>query len=409
MRHNHVRGTAGGAPDAARTISAMRRRVWPACVPLRCHEVCRTTLNLTQKAALMTTRHAGILWPIAQFIVIGLLSGIVLVAFLRPSERHWGINKYSRARFMDMVDGRANKPFVYRTLLPSTVRAASLLVPDPVRQAIAERVERTSLTRRAFARFEWDTWAAFQYLLAAFLMFLCFMGFSYGAARLTIRLCGLPEGGVVQLALASAALIGLPPLFRHVSYPYDPATLFLFTLALCLMVWRRQRAFLLAFLLCCLNKETAVLLIPLFALTGRDQDTTPRQYWGTLLGLVVVYGVTRLALVYVFRDNPGTLVEFYPTRNLGLLTTGWTFTGLTVALGFVGLIFFRWGEKPAFLKTAFAVVLLPLLALALFLGYVEELRGYYEAYPIVFGLIVHSVLRLKDALAGATAPARSAS
>jgi hypothetical protein len=366
-------------------------------------------LNLPQKAALMPTRHARILWPIAQFIVIGLLSGIVLVSFLRPSERHWGINNYSRARFMDMVDGRANKPFVYRTLLPSTVRAASLLVPDPARLAVAGWVERTSLARKAFARFEWETWAAFQYLLAVFLMFLCFMGFGYGAARLTVRLCGLPEGGGVQLALASSALIGLPPLFRHVSYLYDPATLFLFTLALCFMVWRRQRAFLLAFLLCCLNKETAVLLIPLFGLTGRDQDTSPRRYWGTLLGLIVAYGVIRVALVYAFRGNPGTIVEFYPTRNLGLLTTGWTFTGLTVVLGFVGLTFFRWSEKPAFLKTALAVVLLPLLALALFLGYVEELRGYYEAYPIVFGLIVHSVLRLKDALAVAPATARSAS
>jgi hypothetical protein len=376
----------------------------PAYDPPHRLESRRSGLIPPQEAALMPTRHARILWPIIHFIVIGLLSVVVLIAFLRPSERHWGINGYSKARFMDMVEGRADKPFVYRTLLPSAVRAASLLVPEPVRRAIAERVERTSLTRKAFARFEWDTQAAFQYLLAAFLMLLCFMGFGYGVARLTERLCGLPETGPARLALASAALIGLPPFFRHVSYPYDPATLFLYTFALYFLVRRRQGWFFLAFLLCCINKETAVLLIPLFGLTGRDRDAPPRRYWSMLLGLVVVYGVTRSALAYAFRDNPGTFVEFHLARNLGLLTTGWTFTELALLLGFAGLVFFRWSEKPAFLKIAFAVVLPPLLVLALFLGYADELRGYYEAYPIVFGLLVHSVLCLRDALAGERRP-----
>ena len=338
----------------------------------------------------------SLLLRIIYFIVLTSLSGLVLVVFLRPTEQHVGINQYSRAKFLDMVEGKAHRPFVSRTLLPTTVRLVSLLAPNQYKQACADLVEQHDLTRRAFGVFGWESQSAFQYLLASVLMFLCFIGFGHCIVRLTERVCDTPETGLTRLLLVAGALVGLPPFFRYTSYPYDPAQLFLFTLALYFLADHNSKMFCIAFVACCLNKETAVLLIPLYGLTFHNRYTSHQRYWGTMLGLVVVYISIESALAWVFRSNPGAFVEFHLAHNVGWLTAGWTFTGLVVFLIIAALVLFRWSEKPAFLRWSFLCVLLPLGTLALFLGFVDEWRGYYEVYPIAFGLIVHSLLWFND-------------
>jgi hypothetical protein len=53
----------------------------------------------------------------------------------------------------------------------------------------------------------------------------------------------------------------------------------------------------------------------------------------------------------------------------------------------------RWAQTPRFLRTALWV--LPVLVgLTLFLGYLDELRDYYEAFPVVVLLIAHGVARV---------------
>lgn len=341
----------------------------------------------------------SLLQRIIYFVVLTLLSSLILVVFLRSTEQHVGINTYFKAKFLDMVEGRAHRPFVYRTLLPTTVRVASLLAPDQYQQKSADMVERHDLIRRAFDEFRWESQAAFQYLLASVLMLLCFMGFGHCVVRLTERVCNVPETGLARLLLVTGALVGLPPFFRYTSFPYDPAQLFLFTLALYFLAVHRAKAFCIVFVFCCLNKETSVVLIPLYGLTFRNRSLSLRLYWGTMVGLIVVYVGIKSALTWIFRDNPGVFVEFNFLHNVGWLTSGWTFADLVVFLILTVLVLFRWSEKPDFLRLSFLCVLLPLGSLALFLGYFDEWRGYYEVYPIAFGLIVHSLLRFNDVFA----------
>lgn len=337
----------------------------------------------------------GLRQRVTYFVALTLLSGLVLVAFLRPTPRHSGINHHYRAKFLDMVEGKAHRPYVYRTLLPTTVRVVSILVPDQCQQACADAVERHGVTTRAFSAFDWESRAAFQYLLASALMLLCFMSFGHCVVRLTEHLCDIPKTGSARILLVTGALVGLPPFLRYTSYPYDPPQLFLFTLAIYFLAVQRLKPFCIAFVFCCLNKETAVLLIPIAGLTFRNRCTSDRQYWRTMLGLVVVYVSIKFALSWLFRGNPGSIVEVHPVHNVKWLTAGWTFTDLGVTLSLAALVIFRWSEKPAFLKLSFLCVLPPLVGLALFLGYVDEWRGYYEAYPITFGLLVHSILWLR--------------
>lgn len=55
-------------------------------------------------------------------------------------------------------------------------------------------------------------------------------------------------------------------------------------------------------------------------------------------------------------------------------------------------------RKAYFLRASFVCVLLPLVGLALFFGYLDEWRGYYEAYPIALCLIADSLIRIRLAL-----------
>jgi hypothetical protein len=54
---------------------------------------------------------------------------------------------------------------------------------------------------------------------------------------------------------------------------------------------------------------------------------------------------------------------------------------------------YHWSEKPAFLRDGLWI-LAPLVLLTMLFGFVEELRDYYEVYPILLILIVHSIYTL---------------
>ena len=54
------------------------------------------------------------------------------------------------------------------------------------------------------------------------------------------------------------------------------------------------------------------------------------------------------------------------------------------------LISYKWKEKPAFLKAALCIAV-PLFGTTLFFGFLDELRDYYEIYPILVLLIAHSI------------------
>jgi len=309
-----------------------------------------------------------------------------------------GINQYERSMFLDMVEGKAFRPFVYRTLLPTTTRLIVNWTPEQVADVCASFVEESAFMRGLFAHFRWETSAAYRYLIACVLMLFSFMGFAHYVSRLSLRTCGIEDTYRKRSLLAVVALLGLPPFFVFTAFPYDPPQLFLFTLALYLLASQRIAAFALAFGLCTLNKETSVLLILVFAFTGRKWLSPPRHAV-YLFGLVVWYVLVRVLITYAFRHNPGSFVDFHLIdHNLRLLVSEWSFSELVTWLILLVLVFYRWAKKPEFLRVSFVVVLAPLVLLGLFFGFLNEWRGYYEAYPLAFALAVDTVNRLDAAL-----------
>jgi hypothetical protein len=325
----------------------------------------------------------------------------VLAIFLRPALHHVGINDYERSLFIPMVEGTAHAPYVQRALLPLVIRGLSALVPEGRRAALTRTIEEHHILRRGFAKVHWETAQAHRYFLAFLLMLLCYIGFAHYSARLAIVTVGLTDGLRTRALVAVPALLCLPPFLIYTSFLYDPAQLLLFAAALFFLASRQIAKFAGLFVVCCLNKETAVLLIPVFAVMFRDLSPRSR-YFGVLAWLVICWIGVKGSLVLAFRGNPGSVAEFHLLdHNFHWLTRPWLLEDL-VGWSVVGwLLLFRWKEKPRFLTTAFVCILPPLVLFAFFLGYIDEWRGYYEAYPVAVALVTDTLRRLRPVVAAA--------
>ena len=114
-------------------------------------------------------RYRSLMWA----ILVLLAAGIVVWTSLADP----GINGYARAMFPDMVYGKAHKPYVYRTLVPSTVRALQAVVPQKLRIDLIEAVERQEAIVSLFVHLGWETNYAIEYGIVIVVLFLSVLGF----------------------------------------------------------------------------------------------------------------------------------------------------------------------------------------------------------------------------------------
>lgn len=333
-------------------------------------------------------REAG--WRLVYLSLAVILSALVFGIFVyRP-----GINGYDRAMFADMVYGRATKPFVYRTLLPTAVRVLASAIPTEARSRLNAWASESPAIDNMFTILGWEREHLTEYFVALVLMYSCLWGF---IGALGYLLDGVYEAsGRVRDVFVLGALLGLTQFFRYYSYLYDLPTLFLFTLGLGLMVRGRWRPFLLVYALGCLNKETTILLTLVFAVHYYERARLRRRtFWQLLLAQLAIFAASRAVLTVVFWNNPGSLVQvLFPKHNLDVLGA----FPLAAVFGWCGvalLLAYRWADKPLFLRQGLWIVP-PLVVLTFFFGYLDELRDYYEAYPIVLLLALHSIGRIAE-------------
>jgi hypothetical protein len=333
--------------------------------------------------------------------VVLCLAGLVLslmVFFL--FLRHPGIDSFKDARVVDMVYGRANRPYVLRALLP----AAARLLVDLTPPSLQERIRETTRTNKSlacwFAANGWDPASAVVYLAVSVWIYACLVGFALLVGRLASALYSGPPLLIESTPLLALAF--LPSLFCQVNYVYDPATLFFSTLCLVLMARRRLGWFLPCFAVACINKETAILQTLVFYLHFRQDDQLGRpRFRGMLLAQVAIFLAVKTTLSVIFRSNPGSFGFLLFFHNLG-----WRFNpvGLAGTLSYfvVGImVVHHWSCKPKLLREA-AWMLPILVLLGLLMGFVDEVRSYCDAYPVVVLLAIPSAA----ALAGAKMEAR---
>jgi hypothetical protein len=315
---------------------------------------------------------------------------MVVGSFVRPP----GINGSPRAHLADMVYGTASKPFVLRTLLPTTDRLIVRALPDSVRESIADMANTESvakyLSRANLAR-EFLP----ELLVAVLLMELALIGFVIALRSLARSSYG-PNPWMVDFAPAIALAL-VPCFFSHGNYPYDFATLCFFTAGLALMVRERWGAYLVVFVLGCINKETTILLTLVFAIHFRVFETQRRKYLVLAVLQAALFVVVKGAISIAFKNNPGSSAEFH-LFNHTLLLPSYSLGSAMSWLTFAGLIAHGWHTKPLFLRHAVSIMV-PLVGLTFFLGYLDETRAYYEAFPSAFLLASHTVATIFHVLA----------
>lgn len=318
------------------------------------------------------------------FVAI-IISGYVLIVFVKSP----GINGYERAMFPEMIYGKAWKPFVYRTLLPSTVRVVSEIVPEDVHKSLTDNVETSEFSRLVLKKLNWESEFITEYVIAMIFMWLFLLGFLYVFRNLLTEIYISPLWLTNFISLT--ALLALPTMFQYYSYVYDFSTLFLFTLGLVFMIKQKWNYFLVLFFISCFNKETVILLTLIFAIHFyKNEKVNNRLYYQLIAAQLIFFVSIKILLYFLFLNNQGSLVEFHLLDRNYLIFNGYSLATFVIWLIIFIAIFSKWKAKPEFLKDALWIAV-PLIILTFFLGYLDELRDYYEVFPIAFLLIAYNI------------------
>ncbi|MFW5702315.1 MAG: hypothetical protein ACOCX7_05145 [Bacteroidota bacterium] len=304
--------------------------------------------------------------------------------------RQPNIDGYERARFGEMVQGTAHRPFVYRTLLPSVIRGIESLVPDSAEESLKQSIDRVFPFGKIINKMGWDEQYYFEYLIGLPLMLACLIAFMYSLSWLARGLFA-GQDWIFPL-IAVAAMLVLPAMFRYYIYIYDFPTLLLFTLALALMAHRRWRWYYVVFVLAAINKETAILLAFFWMiLLRRERLRDPLKYWITAAAQVMAFVALKLVITLIYLDNSGVPAEFnFLEHNFAILFSPHSVQGVISVIVIFILLFYRWREKPQFLRLALLMGI-PLLALGIFWGVIDEFRIFYEIYAVIWLLAGHTL------------------
>lgn len=321
-----------------------------------------------------------------------ILSLVIPVIVLFISVIDPGINGYERAMFPDMIYGTAHKPFVYRVLLPSMVRLIQSPLPIHTRIAINENLSNTPLFSMAINQLGWERNFLLDYTIAIIILYFFLYGLIGAIKYLFNELVSSPFHISEIASLLMVAF--LPVMFKYYTYIYDFPNLFLFTLAMGLMASQQWNLFLLVFTLATFNKETSILLTMIFYVHYSKNSLDRKIFIKHLIIQLFLFAAIKFILTYLYINNPGSFVEFHLyDYNLILLRKIRIIPSLIIWIPVVFLIFYKWNEKPTLLRDALWI-LVPLICLTALFGFIDELRDYYEAYPIVSILVVYSLGKL---------------
>lgn len=313
-----------------------------------------------------------------------LIGAGVFLFFLMQS----GVGTFPPASFRRMLSGTADRPYVYRHLLPL---AAHLLSPVLPKQS-ARQIEKASETilGAGFFREKLDgTSYPSETVLILIMMYAALIGFAITMRRF-VRDLGYSSR--VQFLFPPMVLLGSAVFFLGFGRMYDFPLLLFFSLGLYLMYREAWAWYLLVFACGTLNKETTILLYPAFALYFFSR--MPRRKFVVLSGCqfgiyVMIQGIIR----FVFRDNSGAPVEWHfhdwitqlgaIAKTAPYLPALWAVVLLVTTIA----VLHQWPNKPAFIRLALSI--LPVFVILLVVwGFPLEIRGMLEVYPIVAILVL---------------------
>lgn len=219
---------------------------------------------------------------------------------------------------IEMLDGVAKRPYVYRQLLPATANLVNKIVPEHLNKEFADWLaaepEKHNFIYRYFTKAKDSTNPA--YVLRYYVLFvLCFASYLLGILALK-AVCHeiYPDETAAMLAAFLMALI-FPLLTTQSGYMYDMAELLFMALAVLSAI--RGRILLLACItaLATFNKESFFFFILTLYPFFREKFSM-RKTLAIETGLLAVGGAVNLLVKLYYADNPGGVVEEQLLRHL---------------------------------------------------------------------------------------------
>ncbi len=303
------------------------------------------------------------------------------------------------ATLEQMVYGSAERPYVYRRLVPIMSLAVASITPMEVRERIGsamaefttqlEIMQAVAGQKRNFRMALEKTQSFYLRGVTAIIIYGFLWIFIIALYRLAQQL--LPNIPAMALFSPIIGLLITPSLMVPGAYIYDIPALALATCCYLCLSTRNWKWFFFWFALACLNKETAIFITIFFAL----------WFWGRMdrrefmhcLGLqLLVFAVIRFAIFWQFRHNPGIfLATSYIMQQAAMLIAGYSYKTLITVFFMIFLMVYRWQEKPPFARYGIALFVLMYLAY-FFFGNPLEYRVFLDVVPLLAILVTHTLV-----------------
>jgi len=325
---------------------------------------------------------------------------LALYAMGRFSQTsHWG-NAWHGATLANMVNGTAEKPYVYRVLVSEIIAFFVQITPVSVQQsagAALMTLKDCSLIDAVFlqpphphpAASEMAQFYMLSYMRMITGIVLCLFLAGYTIALYKLAATLFPGEQAMILFTPLIGLIAVPALNGF--YIYDFSALCLATCGYYCLAVKQWRWYLFWFTLACLNKETSVFLCIFYGLWFYRR--LPAPFFAKYLGIqLAIYAVIKGAITWWFRDNPGVFIMTrWQSLQASTIMEGYNYHALIINLAGIFMLVHHWQEKPLFARCGLWNFLLMLIAFFLF-GHPHEYRVFYDVMPLLVVLITHTLI-----------------
>lgn len=309
---------------------------------------------------------------VAGFIV---MIALVFVQTLMQMKQPQVVGE-NRVQLERLMAGTADKPFVFRQLVPSTVRLLDRVTPTVIAQGVragCDMVAHCFLPKPLPP----DADPLDYYFLAA-IMAGSLLGYAWVGRRLYHQL--FPRAQDRGWTAAGLLAFNFLLCTHRVGHVYDFTVLLMMMSLLSTIARERHGWYLLVFALSCLNKETTV-----YATVAYTAYFAGRVRWRFLVFHVAaqigIFSLIYGTLSYVFANNLGQGFGcFIELHKKWLLSRGLPFYLGGAVIAFMAC--FRWSEKPLLLRRG-AWMVAANLVFFIRGGFPAEWRGFYESAPLL--------------------------
>lgn len=310
--------------------------------------------------------------------------------------------------FGRMLDRTAERPFVYRALVPVLVNRIDAAMPDSVKRRY-QPAARTLVAEYGRARTAdfWTSALERKYLIT-FVLMVAFATASLLALRYLTRTAFPGEPLLRDFAPLGFATV-LPLSFMNGGFLYDFPELFLLFLATALAWGRRYLLLLPVVVLAVLNKETGALLAVFLAVVVWHREDR-RKAMKVGASMLAVAAVVLLALRLAYASLPGATMYNHIAENLEFWrqpSSWWAWMtvytplvpfprGLNLLLSVPLAILLLHGlrERPPEIRVFLLVSALVTLPLFFLFCWRDETRNLSLMYPAIYLNVCHALLVL---------------